>query len=47
MKDQLAGKTMADFAALGPKTYSYLIDDGDENKKVKDAKKWHKTKTYI
>ena len=27
------------FLALRPKTYSYLIDDGDENKKVKGTKK--------
>ena len=39
MKDQLAGKTIADFVALRTKTYSYLIDDGDENKKSKRHKK--------
>ena len=27
------------FLALRPKTYSCLIDDGDENKKVKGTKK--------
>ena len=31
---------MTTFAALKPKTYSYLTDDNDENKKV-----CHKAKT--
>ena len=39
MKDKLGRKIMRDFAAVRPKTYSYLIDDNDENKKGKDAKK--------
>ena len=30
---------MAKFAALKPKTNSYLIDNGDENKKAKDTKR--------
>ena len=29
---------MAEFAVLRPKTYSYLTDDSDENKKEKDTK---------
>ena len=36
---------MAEFAALRAKAYSYLLDDGDENKKSKRHKKeCHKTK---
>ena len=35
MKDELGGKIMAKFVGLKAKTYSYLIDDGDENKKAK------------
>ena len=38
MKDQLGRKLMAEFAALRPKTYSYLTDDSDENKKQKAQK---------
>ena len=30
---------MTEFAALRPKTYSYLTDDGDEDKKGKSTKK--------
>ena len=39
MKDELRGKIMAEFAALRPKTYSYLMDNGDSDKKAKGAKK--------
>ena len=38
MKDELGGKIMIEFAALRPKTYSYLMDEGSENKKVKGTK---------
>ena len=38
MKDQLGRKLMTEFAALRPKTYSYLTDDSDENKKQKARK---------
>ena len=34
MTDELGGKLMTEFAALRPKTSSFLIDDGDENKKA-------------
>ena len=30
---------MTEFAALRPKTYSYLTDDNDKNKKVQDKRK--------
>ena len=39
MKDELGGKIMTKFVALRAKTYSYLIDNGSENKKAKDKKK--------
>ena len=32
-------KIVAESAALKPKTYSYLTDDNDENKKAKDTRK--------
>ena len=38
MKDELCVKIMAEFAALRLKTYGYLTDDNDENKKAKDTK---------
>ena len=38
MRDELGGKIITDFAPLRPKTYSYLIDDNDENKKSKSIK---------
>ena len=34
MKDKLRGKIMTVFVALTPKTYSYLIDDGNSDKKA-------------
>ena len=38
MKDELGGKIMTEFEALRPKTYSYLMDDGNTNKKAKGTK---------
>ena len=36
MKDELGGKIIAEFAALRPKTYSYLTDEKSKrHKKVK------------
>ena len=40
MKAELGGKTMTEFVGLRTKTYSYLIDDGND-KKAKGAKKMH------
>ena len=39
MKDELSGKIITEFVTLRPKTYSYLTDDGKENKKAKGTKK--------
>ena len=39
MKDELGGKIMTEFVALRPKTYSYLTDDCEEDKKPKGTKK--------
>ena len=39
MKDELGGKIMTEFAALRPKTYSYLMDGGGSDKKAKGTKK--------
>ena len=38
MKDELGGKTMTEFDLLRPKTYSYLMDDGNSDKKAKGTK---------
>ena len=40
-KDELGEKIITDFAALGPKSYSYLTDNNNINKKTKI----HKNKT--
>ena len=39
MKDELKGKKITEFVTLRPKTYSYLTDDGKEDKKAKGTKK--------
>ena len=39
MKDELGGKIITDFVTLRPKTYSFLTDDGKEDKKAKGTKK--------
>ena len=39
MKNELDEKIMSKFVGLGAKTYSYLIDDGSEDKKAKGTKK--------
>ena len=39
MKDELGGKIMRKFVGLKAKTYSYLIDEGSEDKKANGTKK--------
>ena len=39
MKDELGGKIMKTFVGLRAKIYSYLIDDGSEDKKAKGTEK--------
>ena len=39
MNDEIEEKIMREFAALRPKPYNYLINDGDETKKSKGKKK--------
>ena len=39
MKDELGGKIITEFVTLMPKTYSFLTDDGKEDKKAKGTKK--------
>ena len=39
MKDDLRRKIMKEFAALRPKTYLYLTDDCEEDRKAKGTKK--------
>ena len=39
MKDELSGKIITEFVTLRPKTYSFLTDDGKEDKKAKGTKK--------
>ena len=39
MKDELGRRIMTKFVALRPKTYSYLTDDCEEDKKAKETNK--------
>ena len=39
MKDELGGKIITEFVTLRSKTYSFLTDDGKEDKKAKGTKK--------
>ena len=42
MKDELGGKIMSKLVALKVKTYSYLIDGHNEDKKAKDTEVFYK-----
>ena len=37
MKDKLRLKIMTEFLSLTPKTYSFLMDEGNSNKKAKET----------
>ena len=39
MKDELGGKIILEFVTLRPKTFSFLTDDGKEDKKAKGKQK--------
>ena len=39
MKDEIGGKIIKKFVRLRVETYSYLIDNGSEDKKAKGTKK--------
>ena len=39
LRDELGRKTMTKFVGLRTKTYRYLIDNGNEDKKAKGTKK--------
>ena len=45
MKDELGGQIKKEFVGLKAKTYSYLKDSNDEDKKSKDTKKYVIKKT--
>ena len=38
MKDKLRGKIMAQLAVFRPKTHSYLMNNGNNDKKAKETK---------
>ena len=40
MKNELGRKVMTEFVALREKTYSYLTDDGSEDKKIKGTENY-------
>ena len=39
MKHELGGKTLIEFTAPRPKTYSYFMDDVNNDEKAKETKK--------
>ena len=47
MKGKLVQKILIKFVGLWAKTYSYLIDDGGDDKTAKTPKLCHKKTTYV
>ena len=45
MKDESGSQIVQEFVRLRAKTYSYLKDINDEDKKANGTKKFHKKKT--
>ena len=45
MKGELGWKIMKQIVGLRAKTYSYLTENNDEDKKAKGTKKCHKNKS--
>ena len=45
--DELAGKIMVKFVGLRAKVYSYLVDDGSEDKKAKQKLKFENYKSCL
>ena len=46
MKDELGGEIMKEFVGLRAKTYSYLKDNNNENKKTKNTKMFVIKRTF-
>ena len=47
MKDELGGKIMTEIVALRPKTYSYLMDDGNSDRKAKGTRTFFIKRIHI
>ena len=46
-KDELRGEIIKEVVALRPKTYAYLMDDGNDQKKARGTTVCNKTKTQV
>ena len=47
MKDKIGGQLMTEFVKLKEKTYNYLKDNNDENKKAKGLKSVLQKENFI